>query len=210
MSKIDLLILGLGNPGERYSNTRHNIGFMLADAIANDRGVDFEADKCDAYFAEAKYAGKVIRIVKPTTFMNLSGRVAKYYQNKYSVPSDKIIAITDEYNFPTGRLHLKMGGSDGGHNGIGSIIYELNTEKFYRLRCGIDKKFGMGGLVDYVLADFPSDENDLIDMMKSNGVKSVKHILKVGFQRAMSDINSGKLFEDSELISVNTKIISDK
>ncbi len=195
MIKYEYIIAGLGNIGSEYSSTRHNIGFMIIDELAKKYSLDFSKEQGKAFYTEWKYAGKIALLLKPTTFMNLSGNAILNHLNKNAGTSDEVIAIVDEYNFPLGRLHFKNGGSDGGHNGLKSIMSELNSMNFYKLRCGIDKNFTLGGLVDYVLGEFLESEQELVNKMIIDGVKALEYIMKSGKQRAMSDINSSKLFQ---------------
>lgn len=195
MIKYEYIIAGLGNIGSEYAKTRHNIGFMIIDNLAKKHNLDFSKEQGNALYTEWKYAGKIALLLKPTTYMNLSGKAILNHLNKNSGKSDEVIAIVDEYNFPLGRLHFKNGGSDGGHNGLKSIMEELNSANFYKLRCGIDKNFTLGGLVDYVLGDFMDSEQEKLEKMILDGVKALEYIMKSGKQRAMSDINSAKIFE---------------
>ncbi|NOZ46677.1 MAG: aminoacyl-tRNA hydrolase [Chlorobi bacterium] len=199
IKKIDWIIAGLGNPGKKYAKNRHNIGWMVAMTYADKHKVPL-LDISSAYL-EANFTlnDKNILIALPTTFMNNSGEALKQLQNKYNIPIENIIVIVDEINFPLGKLHLKNGGGDGGHNGISSIIQELNSNLFYRLRCGIDKNFPQGGLVDYVLSDFNDDEIELRDKMILNAVKSLDFTIINGAAKSQSYINSASLWkEESE------------
>ncbi|MCX6147621.1 MAG: aminoacyl-tRNA hydrolase [Candidatus Kapabacteria bacterium] len=195
MVKYEYIIAGLGNIGSEYCKTRHNIGFMIIDELAKKYNLDFSKEQGKAFYTEWKYAGKFALLIKPTTFMNLSGQAILNHLNKNEGKSDEVIVIVDEYNFPLGRLHFKNGGSDGGHNGLKSIMDELNNSNFYKLRCGIDKNFNLGGLVDYVLGEFEENEQEKLEKMIKDGVKALEYIMKSGKQRAMSDINSAKIFE---------------
>lgn len=196
MDKIDLLICGLGNPGSKYENTRHNVGWMAADAIAKELKCDFIPASPIYWLASDKYAGKNILICKPTTYMNNSGEAVRKIKDKYALSISQILILVDEYNFPLGKVHIKKGGSGGGHNGVISIIEELDDNNFYSMRLGIDKKFESGGMVDYVLSNFEEEEKEMLEIMLGRVVKSIKVILKTNINRAASDINSGRLFED--------------
>ena len=190
----NFIFVGLGNIGDKYKNTRHNIGWLLIDKIALKHNLTFKAGKGDFYYADLNLYGKNIMFALPTTYMNNSGQAIKQIINKYKVNPNQVCIFVDEYNFPIGKIHLKATGSDGGHNGISSVIYELETAEFMRLRLGIDKKFGPGELIDYVLSEFKEDEKIDVEKMLDDGVIAVEHLIKAGFQRAMSDINSGKIF----------------
>lgn len=194
----NFIFVGLGNIGEKYKNTRHNIGWLLVDKLVQKYNLTFKAGKGDYYYADLSLYGKNIMIALPTTYMNNSGQAIKQIINKYKIKPIDVCILVDEYNFPIGKIHLKATGSDGGHNGISSVIYELETSEFMRLRLGIDKKFGPGELIDYVLSEFNDDEKIEVEKMLENGVKAVEHIIKAGFQRAMSEINSGKIFNSDK------------
>lgn len=194
----ELLIVGLGNPGEKYAKTRHNIGWMVLSKFAEKHKIELSKESNIYYSGKAKYAGKNIVICFPTTYMNLSGEAVRKISAKYGIAPQNIITIADEYNFPLGKVHLKNGGSDGGHNGLASIIDELETPNFYRLRMGIDKKFGAGELVDYVLSPFNPDESDALELAINKGVDSLQTIIKNGTSRAMSQINSEELWKEKQ------------
>lgn len=134
-------------------------------------------------------SGTTLHILKPLTYMNLSGEAVRLMAARLKLPSERIIAVVDEYNFPVGKVHLRLGGSDGGHNGLTSIIEELGTDKFWRLRCGIDRKFGPGELVDYVLAPFGSEEVEARNAMISSAVDALRLIATVGPEKAMQTVN---------------------
>ena len=139
-----------------------------------------------------------LMLIEPLTYMNLSGEAVAALVRMLKIDIKNIVAIVDEYNFPVGKVHLKRGGSDGGHNGISSLIDELGSADFYRLRCGIGRDFGPGGLVDYVLAPFDDTQTELRDQMIKHAVDAVKHLARIGAGRAMSDINSGTLWKPKE------------
>lgn len=194
--KYDYVIAGLGNPGEKYAKTRHNIGWMAVTALAIKNKLTFKPGKGKYYYANLSYAGKMTMLLLPTTYMNNSGEALKFIQNRYKVESKNFLIVVDEYNFPLGKVHLKNQGSGGGHNGTSSVLNHLG-EEFGRLRLGIEKNFGAGELVNYVLSNFNEDEVDKVNLTLDKAVLSMEHILKAGFQRATSDINSGKLFSDN-------------
>ena len=196
MNEIDYIFVGLGNPGIKYQNNRHNIGWLVVSNLALKHSATFSAAKYDAYQCKLKLNSKNILLLLPTTYMNNSGIAIRAAAKKYNIPPENIIVLVDEYNFPLGKMQLKKGGSAGGHNGIKSVIYELNTEDFYRLRLGIDKNFGPGGLVNYVLSNFDEEEKENVINMIKKGVTALEHICKIDINRAMSDINSAKLFKD--------------
>jgi PTH1 family peptidyl-tRNA hydrolase len=193
--KIDWLIVGLGNPGKKYVNTRHNIGWMVAEAFAEKHKAKFLPSLIYQHTTISIYNTKAM-ICLPTTYMNASGEAVSKLSMKFSIPAENIVVIVDEYNFPLGKIHLKSGGSDGGHNGVFSVIEALESREFLRLRCGIDRNFSAGGLIDYVLSNFTSDDSAVLKQMIKNAVTSIDRLLEIGVSRAMSDINSEILWKE--------------
>jgi peptidyl-tRNA hydrolase, PTH1 family len=189
---IDWIIAGLGNPGVKYEQTRHNIGFMVCEALSKKYNTAFIKGKGDWLQSIIKIKGKSIFLMLPTTYMNNSGEAILKVAKEYSVPPASIMIVVDEYNFPLGRVHLKQGGSDGGHNGTASVIKELNSSAFWRLRCGIAKNFGPGELVEYVLSNFNPNEVELCNEMIQRSVSAIEQVMHAGTSRAISTINSGE------------------
>lgn len=183
------IIAGLGNPGEKYARTRHNIGFMVVDAFAAKHGLPWTKHGDLYEHAQARVRGRIVDLIKPLTYMNLSGKAIRKHMNACGLQPSSIVVVTDEYNFPTGRIHLKSGGSSGGHNGISSVMEDLGTPNFWRLRCGIDRKFGPGELVDYVLSDFPEDESTYVEAMISRACEVIGDIASGGPSTAMQKAN---------------------
>lgn len=195
--KPDWLIFGLGNPGSKYKNNRHNIGWMVAQALCEKYKAPLVQTSLIYNTADILIAEIAVKVVQPTTYMNRSGEAVRKLMNLHNVPSDRIIVVVDEYNFPLGKIHIKNTGKDGGHNGVLNIIEETGTNNFFKLRCGIGKNFGAGGLVDYVLSDFEPDEIESKVQMTDNAVKAIIHFLSLNNpDRAMSEINSGKIFDN--------------
>jgi PTH1 family peptidyl-tRNA hydrolase len=193
-NKYDWLIVGLGNPGKIYENTRHNIGWMVLDYISDKFCAKITHQMYFNFFTMNIHECNVLYL-KPNIFMNNSGESVKRVVDKYNIPSNKIVVICDEFNFPVGKIHLKKNGSDGGHNGIASIIEKLNTLEFNRLRCGIGNDFSSGQLVDYVLSEFlPEQKADVNKMIQKSG-EAIEYIINFGIVQAMQNINSGLLFE---------------
>lgn len=195
---IDFLIAGLGNPGDKYSASRHNIGWMVANAL----NIKYEKKWTRAgnlyLYSELKIGSKNVMNVLPLTYMNNSGKALIEITRKYDIDYNNLLVIVDEYNFPVGKIHLKRSSGSGGHNGVASVIEELNSTDFMKLRCGIGNDFPPGMMVEYVLANFPKEQiPDVIDMVKK-ATDAIEHIIKYGFQRAMSDINSEKLWNDKK------------
>ncbi|SHG90372.1 aminoacyl-tRNA hydrolase [Winogradskyella jejuensis] len=159
--KIDpmkkFLIVGLGNIGEKYANTRHNIGFKILDSYITKKDISFETQKLGdiAYY---KIKGRTLVLLKPNTFMNLSGKAIKYWMTKEKISLENILVITDDLNLPFGSLRLKTKGSDGGHNGLKDTQDKLQTTKYNRLRFGISADYSKGRQVDYVLGNWSEQE----------------------------------------------------
>ncbi|MGB9772278.1 MAG: aminoacyl-tRNA hydrolase [Candidatus Kapaibacteriota bacterium] len=190
----DLMIVGLGNHKESYLETRHNIGWMVASSFAEKHKGHFIPYAPEFFLANVRFAGKNVLVLLPRTFMNNSGIAAKIASKKFEIPAQDILVVCDEYNFPLGKIHLKENGGDGGHNGVASVIEHLGTKDFLRLRCGIGRNFGPNELVDYVLAPFEPEEIPLRDAMINRSVEAIEYLLLKGKSRAMSDINSEKLW----------------
>ena len=185
------LIIGLGNPGEKYAETRHNVGFMVADAIAMGHKAEWSEERNEPPWLEANFsvASERITVLKSLTYMNLSGQAIKKKAEQLDVVPSRCVVIADEYNFPVGRIHLRKGGSDGGHNGLSSVIQELNTTEFWRLRCGIGRDFSPGGLVDYVLSPFPETDYTLLKQAILRAAEAVDTIIRQGAEKAMQSVN---------------------
>jgi len=195
MANIDLLIVGLGNHTERYLETRHNIGWMVATAFCQKHRSQFVPISSQYYLAKVNFVGNNVLVMLPRTYMNNSGIAVRDVVEKYLVPVEKILVICDEYNFPLGKIHLKDSGGDGGHNGVRSVIENLGETKFLRLRCGIGRNFGENELVQYVLSPFEPEEIPIRDQMIARAVEAIEYLLLKGKSRAMSDINSEKLWK---------------
>lgn len=187
---VEWLVLGLGNPGAEYANTRHNIGYRVTERFTNKHHGVLKPGTGPWLEASLRYAQKELLVAVPTTYMNQSGVAARKLLALHRLASDQLIVIVDEYNFPVGRIHIKLGGSDGGHNGIASIIEELGTDRFWRLRCGIGHEFGPGELVDYVLSPFPPEQEVLVEQMIADAVHALERIARIGIARATSEINA--------------------
>jgi len=155
--KVKYLIAGLGNPGSEYADTRHNIGFVVADALAQELKTHFGISR-HAYTAKARFKGRQLLLIKPTTYMNLSGKAVKYWMDKENIPLENLLVVYDDIDLDTGVLRLRAKGSGGTHNGINHIIETLGRNDFARLRIGIGKDFAKGFQVDYVLGRWTKKE----------------------------------------------------
>ena len=151
------LIVGLGNPGIEYENTRHNVGFRVLDKVAGELAATFELDRA-AFVSYAKYKGRTLVLIKPITFMNLSGKAVNYWMQKEGVSIENVLVITDDLALPFGKLRMKGSGSDGGHNGLKDIQATLGTNAYSRLRFGVGSNFPKGRQSDYVLGKWEKEE----------------------------------------------------
>ena len=182
------LIAGLGNPGSQYRDTRHNIGFMVLDRLAERLKADFEPDR-NADSAHGKFKGRQIHMIKPTTYMNLSGKAVRFHLQKHKIPNDHLLVVTDDLALPFGRLRLRGKGSDGGHNGLKDINALLNTQQYARLRFGVGNDFHKGQQVDYVLAPFSSEEFEAMPELIDKCVQGILNFATIGLGRTMSELN---------------------
>ncbi len=186
-----LLVVGLGNPGDKYRLTRHNIGWMVVEKLIEKYKAKIKTNPI-YYFSEFNINNTKIIAALPTTYMNNSGEAVLKLKNKYNFRNEEILTVVDEYNFPLGRIHIKLGESDGGHNGIASIIEKLGSKDFIRLRCGIDKNFGSQELVDYVLSPFKENELEKVNEMINNSIFAIETITKYGLHKTMNLVNQKK------------------
>jgi peptidyl-tRNA hydrolase, PTH1 family len=182
------LIVGLGNPGAKYENTRHNIGFKVVEALAKELGGSFSLQKT-AEKAEVKFKGRTLVLVKPTTYMNLSGKAVNYYLQQEKIPRENLVVITDDLALPFGKLRMKGKGSDGGHNGLKDIQATLNTGEYTRLRFGVGADFHKGQQVDYVLGEWSAEENEQLKERISVAAEFVKSFATVGLGLTMTNWN---------------------
>ena len=182
------LIVGLGNTGSEYVNTRHNIGFKLVNHFAKTRGIVFETRKLGA-LANYNFKGRKFLLLKPNTFMNLSGKAVKYWMEKEKIPMGNLLVITDDLNLPFGTIRLKTKGSDGGHNGLKDIQNKLNTNQYCRLRFGIGDEFTKGRQVDYVLGYWNDSEFSNLGPRLELGTKAIESFVMAGVIDTMNVYN---------------------
>lgn len=182
------LIVGLGNIGSDYVNTRHNIGFKVVDRLAQQEGAEFKTAKLGA-MAEVKLKGRTIFLLKPNTFMNLSGKAIKYWLDQEKIPLENLLVITDDLNLPFGTIRIKGKGSDGGHNGLKSTQQVLNTADYPRFRFGISDEFKKGQQVNYVLGEWGDDEKAKLPERLDMSVEAVKSFVLSGLGNTMSSYN---------------------
>ena len=183
------LVVGLGNPGEKYENTRHNVGFKVLDEFAEERNAKFETIKLGDV-ATAKWKGRTVVLLKPSTFMNLSGKAVNYYMQKEKIPLDKVMIITDDIALPFGKLRLKGKGSDGGHNGLKSIQEVLGTTNYARLRFGVGNEFHKGQQVDYVLGEWDKEELKTLPERIKTATEFIKGFTTIGLNLTMTNWNN--------------------
>lgn len=193
MSKF--LIAGLGNIGDEYTRTRHNIGFLVAERLAADLNKDesggklFSTDRL-VTIHHTRFKGKGVVVIKPTTFMNLSGKAVQYWLQAEKIPVNHLLVVTDDLALPFGTLRMKKSGGAGGHNGLTDIIDTLQTENVPRLRFGIGSEFQRGKQVDYVLGEWSEDEQKILNERIDQAVLMIKSFIGIGIDRTMSDFNN--------------------
>ena len=182
------LIVGLGNIGQEYEGTRHNIGFTVLDTFAKVPNTIF-SDKRYGFVAEASVRGLKLILLKPSTYMNLSGKAVRYWMQAEKIPLENVLVIVDDLALPVGTLRLKGQGSDGGHNGLKHIAATLGTTAYARLRVGIGNNFGKGHQVDFVLGAFDSEEQKAIDEQLATTTEIIKSFCFAGLARTMNQFN---------------------
>lgn len=185
---MKFLIVGLGNIGNEYEHTRHNIGFDVVDFLAKEQGSSFSVDR-HAYRTELKIKGKTFILLKPVTYMNLSGKAVKHHVQQEKIPLSNLLVITDDLALPTGKIRLKPKGSDGGHNGLKSINELMLSNEYPRLRIGIGSDFPKGRQSDYVLGKWKPEEEPVIALAIENAAKAVVEFGLGGIQNAMNAFN---------------------
>ncbi len=183
------LIAGLGNIGDEYTNTRHNIGFMILDAWAQASNVFFSQDR-HAFVAEIKTRGRTFILIKPTTYMNLSGKAVHYWLQKENIPLERLLVVTDDLALPFGKIRIRMKGSDGGHNGLKSINELLQSTEYSRLRFGIGSEFSKGHQVDYVLGKWDAEEQKNLTTRIEKVIESILSFGTIGVEKTMTNFNS--------------------
>ncbi|WP_166962562.1 aminoacyl-tRNA hydrolase [Yeosuana marina] len=182
------LIVGLGNIGEKYANTRHNIGFKILDRFADQEALTFETQKLGDV-ALYKLKGRTFIFLKPNTFMNLSGKAVLYWLTKEKIPLENLLIITDDLNLSFGTIRLKTKGSDGGHNGLKDIQEKLNTTIYNRFRFGISDAFSKGKQIDYVLSEWTEDEQKNLKERLDKSVELIKSFVLAGVNTTMNTFN---------------------
>ncbi len=184
------LIVGLGNVGDKYTDTRHNIGFKILNTIAKKEEVDFKTQKLGD-IAKFIFKGRTFVLLKHNTYMNLSGKAVKYWMTKEKIDLENILIICDDLNIPFQKLRLKPKGSAGGHNGLKDINAKLNTQKYARLRFGVGDEFAKGRQVSYVLGKWTDDEIQSIPLKTDKIHTAIKSFGTIGIEKTMNEFNKG-------------------
>jgi PTH1 family peptidyl-tRNA hydrolase len=185
-----LLIVGLGNPGQEYAATRHNLGFMLIDKLAGDEGITVKRRECQSLVGQGQIEGEATKLAKPQTFMNLSGHAVSCLLAKAELDSAKdLVVISDDLALPLGKIRIRERGSAGGHNGLKSIIAEIGTDEFIRLRIGIQPDHPISDSKRFVLDQFSGTERPVVEETIARSVEAVRTIIRDGALKAMMEFN---------------------
>ena len=182
------LIIGLGNPGAEYENSRHNIGFKVLDALISASNTSFKTDRY-ADVAELKFKGRKLVLIKPNTFMNLSGKAVNYWMQQSKIEATNILVVTDDISLPFGVLRMRKKGSDGGHNGLKDINSVIGNNNYARLRFGVGNDFPRGKQVDFVLSNFTDVDNKSIEERIDLAIMMIQGFVTIGIDQTMSEFN---------------------
>ena len=185
------LIAGLGNPGREYEETRHNIGFKVLDALAEASNTSF-SDSRYGWTSEFRHKGRTYILLKPSTYMNLSGRAVNFWLQKEKIPLENLLVVVDDLAFPLGSLRLRSKGSDAGHNGLKNITATLGTQDYARLRFGIGDNFRKGQQVDYVLGQWTKDELPELPALIDTSIQIIRSFGVIGCEKTMNEFNKRK------------------
>ena len=185
------LIAGLGNPGKEYENTRHNIGFKILDALADASNIVF-SDVRHGWITEYKFKGRTFVLLKPSTYMNLSGKAVNYWMQKEEIPIENLLVVVDDLALPLGSVRLRAKGSDAGHNGLKNITEVLGSQDYARLRFGIGDNFRQGQQVDYVLGEWTKEEKPELPAMIDTSIEIIKSFGTIGINQTMTFYNKRK------------------
>jgi PTH1 family peptidyl-tRNA hydrolase len=192
------LIVGLGNPGKEYEWSRHNLGFMLIDKLAADAGLDVKVRECQSRVARGEIAGCAVKLVKPQTYMNLSGEAVACLlaKHKLAEPGENLIVISDDLALPIGKIRIRAKGSAGGHNGLKSIIGAVGTNEFTRLRIGIQPEHPISDAKRFVLDSFPGATRPAVEEIVERSAEAIRVILRDGVLKAMTEYNKSEVMSD--------------
>ena len=189
-SNLDWILVCLGNPGDKYENTRHNVGFMVADAVGEKVGKPIQRLKFKALTNTIELGGCKVLIMKPTTYMNLSGEAVREACQFYKLPPERVLVVSDDVSLPVGKLRLRKTGSAGGHNGLRSIIGQLHSDQFPRLKIGVgEKPHPDYDLADWVLGKFSAEDKKVLDKTIERAVAAIECVFSQGLDKAMSRYN---------------------
>jgi PTH1 family peptidyl-tRNA hydrolase len=188
-SEQNWLIVGLGNPGLRYEKTRHNLGFMLVDLLAREAQTQVKREECRAQIGRAVIENQTVELVKPQTFMNLSGESVSCLLKKENRSAEKLIVVSDDLALPTGAIRLRAKGSSGGHNGLKSLIACLKTEDFIRLRIGIQPEHSLSDTRNFVLENFSKSETKTVEKVLETSAEAIRSVINDGIEKAMAKFN---------------------
>ena len=186
---VQWLLVCLGNPGKEYANTRHNIGFLAADALEKRTGVKFNKLKYRALTGEVTLGGQRVLVVKPQTYMNLSGEAVKLAGGFYKIPPERILVLYDDVSLPLGKLRIRGSGSAGGHNGIKNIIAHLGTDAFPRIKVGVGAPAQPDGMVDWVIGNFTASERKVVDAAIEKALDAAACVIEYGVSEAQNRFN---------------------
>ena len=185
---MDYLVAGLGNIGAEYARTRHNMGFMVLDAWAQASNAVFSTERYGDV-TQIKFKGRTFHLLKPSTYMNLSGNAVRYWMNKLNLPLENLIVVCDDLNIPFGTIRMRKNGSDGGHNGLKDIQECLETNQWTRIRVGIGNDFARGGQVDFVIGNLSEDEMKEVPQICDRVIEGIRNYSTIGPDRAMNFLN---------------------
>jgi len=185
---VKFLIAGLGNIGDEYAHTRHNIGFDVLDKFAVKHNVEFKTDRL-AFYSLVKIKGKAFHLIKPTTYMNLSGKSVLYWMNKLEIPAENLLVVVDELALPFGTIRMRKKGSDGGHNGLADIQTSIETTEYPRLRFGIGNDFPKGLQVNYVLSKWEKSQEKELNVLIDKSIEAITDFGLMGLDKAMNKYN---------------------
>ena len=186
---MNYLIVGLGNIGVEYANTRHNMGFMVLDAWAQASNIVFESGRYGS-LASVSFKGRKFYLLTPSTYMNLSGKAVRYWMNELDIPIENLMVVSDDLNIPFGTLRLRKGGSAGGHNGLTNINELIGTQDYARIRVGIGNDFGRGHQVDFVLGELSDEQKKQMESISARVIEGIKTWAMMGADRAMNVVNT--------------------
>lgn len=179
-------VLGIGNPGKKYEDTRHNIGFIILDKYVEKHRLYFKASKGEYFIAGSEINASPFFLVKPTTYVNLSGIAAKEFLDSYKVKLEDLLVVTDDVNLQLGKVRLRKSGGDGGHNGIASLIYQLQSDQFPRLRFGIGSDFEKGEMAEFVLDKFSNEDQKIINPAINSALEIIEQFIEGGLDTALN------------------------